>query len=142
MGIAQLERLEEFIEIKKINYEYYRKLLSTTKNLYLLSFNDDLRPNYWFYSLFTNKNSVNELRKAIKLFENNGVSIRPIWQLNHTQKPYKHCFSMPMENSVNLYKNILNLPCSTNLTSEQVDHIVGLLLENLHEWNWQVYNIL
>ena len=133
MGIAQLERLEEFIVIKKRNYEYYRSLLSNSKNLYLLAFNDDLRPNYWFYSLFTNRNSINELTIIIKVFENYGVSIRPIWQLNHTQKPYKNRFSMPMEYSIYLYNNILNLPCSSNLTTEQVDRVVGLLLEYLHE---------
>lgn len=132
MGLAQLERLEEFISIKRQNYELYKLLFNDSEEMKILEFNEDLRPNYWFYSLHTNKSDINDLVSLVYRLEEKNISVRPIWQLNHTQKPYKECFSMPMSISSYYYNRVLNLPCSSNLTQEDIKYVYETLLECNH----------
>src|SRR5699024_8855732 len=54
LGLAQLERLEGFIEHKIARYEQYRAALDGYKGLRILPFRDEdgsVRSNHWFYSL-------------------------------------------------------------------------------------------
>ncbi|MDR0581292.1 MAG: DegT/DnrJ/EryC1/StrS family aminotransferase, partial [Holosporaceae bacterium] len=53
VGIAQLERLEEFIAIKKRNYDLYK-----AAGLNLMDFQGNIRSNRWFYSFITDKRDV------------------------------------------------------------------------------------
>jgi len=46
LGVAQLEQLDKFIEIKKKNYELYNNGLKNTKGLTMLDFNNNIQPNY------------------------------------------------------------------------------------------------
>ncbi|MEG1016397.1 MAG: LegC family aminotransferase [Oscillospiraceae bacterium] len=111
LGIAQLEQLDGFIEIKKRNYELYRQL-----GVDLWPFCDNCSPNYWFYTLVTdNKRDLllDELTKR-------GVQSRPIWQLMHLLKPFLGYRAYMTEKSEFFHKNVINLPCSTNLSPDDV----------------------
>ena len=46
----------------------------------------------------------------------NKVQTRPVWYLNHLQKPYKNCQNYRIEKAVQLWEKTLNIPCSVNLT--------------------------
>lgn len=77
LGLAQLEELENFIEIKKKNYELYQNM-----EIPLLPFREGIRANYWFYSYQTLHRD-----DLIEYLGENGVQARPIWKLIHTLKP-------------------------------------------------------
>lgn len=110
LGIAQMEQLEKFITTKKDNYNYYKEL-----GIPLLCFREDIRPNYWFYSYMTNKRD--ELMKEL---DNKEIQTRPIWKLNHTQKPYEQSQAYQIDKAYYYYDHVLNLPCSSNLTRAEV----------------------
>ncbi|MCO5385904.1 MAG: LegC family aminotransferase [Desulfosporosinus sp.] len=129
LGLAQLERLEEFIEVKKENYFLYKELLEDSKIGTVLEFNDNLRPNYWFYC-YALKEPNPELRdKLIRYFADNSIQVRPIWKLNHTQKPFLKFKAMGSEQAQIYYDSIINLPCSSNLSFDQVRRVCKVLLE-------------
>ena len=86
LGVAQLERLEEFIDIKKKNFELYKDGISDLSGLRLLDFNNNIRPNYWFYSLVLD-NFKFDRDEVITYFVKNHVQVRPIWGLIHEQRP-------------------------------------------------------
>lgn len=119
LGVAQLEQLEGFIETKKKNYNLYRE-----NGLELLAFNSKLRPNYWFYSLLTEKRD-----ELIKFLGENKIQTRPIWTLIHTLNPYKNCQSYKIEKAIEYQKRIVNIPCSTNLSKDEVLRVVGKIKE-------------
>lgn len=119
LGLAQLEQLEHFIEIKSDNYELYRHL-----GIPLLGFREDIRANYWFYSYLTNQRD--ELLKALEV---QNIQTRPIWKLIHTLKPYQEAQSYRIEKALYYYEHVLNLPCSTNLTKENVAVIAEAIKE-------------
>lgn len=113
LGIAQLEQLEDFINIKNENYfEYHRQ------GIELLPFSCDIRPNYWFYSYATDN------RDALMTYlEDNKIQSRPIWKLIHTLKPYEDSLAYKIESAINYYDRVLNLPCSSNLTKKDVEKV-------------------
>ena len=124
IGLAQLEELENFIQIKKQNYNLYNKLLKTI-DFRLIKFNDNIRPNYWFFSLDLKANS--NLIDLINFFEDNKIQTRPIWRLIHKQKPYNHLSRSTIKNADYYEKNVINLPCSSNLSSEEVRYVFSVL---------------
>lgn len=114
LGIAQLEQLESFIAKKEENYNYYQKL-----GMNLLKFRKDIRSNYWFYSYITN-----ERDKMLDFLIEKGVQVRPIWKLIHTLKPYKKNEKYEILKAEEFYKKIINIPCSSNLTKEEINYVV------------------
>lgn len=113
VGLAQLEKLEEFIRIKEENYNLYNK-----NNIKLLKFNEKCRVNYWFYSYLTEKRDI-----LIKELQKMKIQTRPIWKLIHTLPPYKDCQSYKIEKANYYYDKVLNIPCSSNLSSEDILYV-------------------
>lgn len=118
LGLAQLEQLETFINIKKDNYDEYQKL-----GLKLLDFDNDIRPNYWFYSYITDSRD-----KLLNYLEGQRIQTRPIWKLIHTLKPYEEAQSYKIEKALYYYEHVLNIPCSTNLLNEDVAIVVSSIM--------------
>ncbi|MEI6100617.1 MAG: aminotransferase class I/II-fold pyridoxal phosphate-dependent enzyme, partial [Eubacteriales bacterium] len=52
MGVAQMEQLEGFIKTKQRNLNLYKEALCGKRGLDILPFRTEIRPNYWFYSLY------------------------------------------------------------------------------------------
>ena len=130
LGVSQIDELEKFIEIKKKNYEHYQELLANKSGIEILPFATNIRPNYWFYSIFVDSSkfglSRDELMK--KLLSAN-VQCRPVWKLINMQKPYLHSLSVDVVNATKYEANVLNLPCSTNLNDEQINYICDIIIE-------------
>lgn len=125
LGVAQLEELPDFIVRKQSNYEYYSRLLSDLKNAGLIKFREGTYSNMWFYSLQIDLTSSQiELRDIISNLQNKGIQTRAIWGLIHEQEPYKKDVCYKIEKA-NFYKNvILNIPCSTQITRDEIEYVV------------------
>ncbi|MEG0978178.1 MAG: LegC family aminotransferase [Bacilli bacterium] len=129
LGLGQLEQITEFIRTKKHNYLLYKQLLSNSKMGYILDFSKDSDPNYWFYS-FVFRSKSQEIRDAlISYLTEQNVQSRPIWKLNHTQKPFCKYDYYGGETAISYYDSLVNLPCSTNLDSKDVEYVCNLILE-------------
>jgi perosamine synthetase len=130
VGLAQLEQLEEFIEIKKKNYFEYAKSIQNIDGMKLLEFNEWTRPNYWFYSIILESVvSGEKLENIINELQGQGVQTRPVWGLIHMQKPYQDNGKYFIEKSLDYVNRVINIPCSTNLTFENVNRVVDALLK-------------
>lgn len=126
MGTAQLECLEEFIQIKENNYSYYQDAIRSMESFELLPFNEKARNNHWFYSLLTGSHSMTR-DTLMKRLREMGIETRPIWQLNHTQAMYRSNQAYRIEKAPFYWERVINLPCSTNLTREDMDYIIKAL---------------
>ncbi|MFA4934084.1 MAG: LegC family aminotransferase [Candidatus Omnitrophota bacterium] len=128
LGLAQLEQLGIFIRVKKHNYELYKKLLAGVCGVKILDVPSGTAPNYWFYSLVINQNKFGLDRDSImKHLQSRGIQVRPVWYLNHLQRPYRKNQAYKIENASRLWKTTLNLPCSTNLETRQVRYITSVI---------------
>lgn len=124
LGVDQIERLEDFIRIKRSNYDAYADLINDIKGVTILPFQEQCRPNYWFYSLLIDSERFGMSRDDLmhKLIAD-GIQCRPVWKLIHTLEPYQSFQSYQIEKAIFYEKNILNVPCSTNLTIDDVNFI-------------------
>lgn len=120
LGIAQLEQLEKFIATKKENYQEYLRL-----GINLLQFRKNIRPNYWFYSYMTDNRD-----DLLNYLNDHRIQVRPIWKLIHTLKPYEKAQTYKIEKALQYYEHVLNLPCSTNLTKEDVNTVTSAITKS------------
>lgn len=118
LGIAQLEQLEKFINIKIENYNLYKSKLNSN-DISILNFNKDTRSNHWFYSLMIKNSKINRDYLLNELVKKN-IQTRPIWGLVHEQKPYVDNQTYKIKKANFYYDKVLNIPCSTNLTKDDV----------------------
>ncbi|ALU14153.1 aminotransferase DegT/DnrJ/EryC1/StrS family [Eubacterium limosum] len=127
VGVAQLEKLNDFIVVKKANYQHYKEVIQTLDGLQLLSFNKAIEPNYWFYSLYIEDLEKYSKEAIIERLSENNIQTRPIWGLIHEQKPYQKGRTFEIEKAKDYHKRIVNLPCSSNLTAKEVDRVLETL---------------
>ncbi|NLX92939.1 MAG: LegC family aminotransferase [Clostridiales bacterium] len=127
MGLAQLEQLEQFIEVKKANYEYYKKAFEQISGLTLLGFKDNIRPNFWFYALYCGKEYAMNRDEIIQYLASKSVQSRPIWGLISEQKPYAGSEEYKIEKANDFLEHIVNIPCSSNLSKEDAAYVVDCL---------------
>ncbi|MBS4534480.1 LegC family aminotransferase [Clostridium sp. D2Q-14] len=129
-GTDQIDKLEKFIETKIKNYNLYKKAIGDIEGLNLLPFRTDVRSNHWFYSVIVDedKYGIDRDELLIKL-NNDNIQTRPLWRLIHKQKPYLDNEVYKIENAEFYEKNIINIPCSSNLTEYNVMTVIKKLEE-------------
>jgi dTDP-4-amino-4,6-dideoxygalactose transaminase len=115
VGVAQLEQLEGFIAAKGANYEHYISL-----GLPLLPFRECIRPNYWHYSYCSANRD-----ELIRALSERGIQSRPVWKLIHTLPMYAGCEAFEISKATHYYDLIVNIPCSSGLTKEEVERVAG-----------------
>lgn len=127
-GTDQIDRLESFIETKIKNYDVYKKAIDDIEGLTLIPFKSDTRSNYWFYSVIVDKEKYGIDRDELlsKLNDNN-IQTRPLWGLIHKQKPYLENQGYKVKKAELYEKNLINIPCSSNLEKEDVKVVVDKL---------------
>ena len=132
LGVAQLEELDEFIRRKKHNYNLYRKAFDGFELAELMPFRDGTNSNKWFYSLKINrkKNSAT-MREIITRLEEKGIQTRAIWGLINEQKPYLSEKSYMLEKAPYYASRVLNIPCSTQITAEEIWYVAEEIMNLL-----------
>jgi perosamine synthetase len=122
LGLAQLERVDEMIEMKRRLYNWYKAGLQDLPNL---TFNEELeegRSIHWMTSILLDSDApTSRDGLMLKLKEVNidtrsvfpSISQYPIWpQKQHPQK-----------NSLYVGANALNLPSGVCLSKDEVDYV-------------------
>ncbi len=84
--------------------------------------------NYWMNLLQIDSEFYGANRELLmQRLEENGIQTRPVWALNHLQKPYKDYQSYKIERAEELVYNSLCLPSSTNLTDDNLNQVITQL---------------
>lgn len=129
-GTDQIDRLESFIQTKIRNYNLYKKAIENIEGLTLLPFRPDTRSNHWFYSIIVDKDKYGIDRdELLRKLNDNNIQTRPLWRLIHKQKPYLDNQSYRIEKADFYEKNLINIPCSSNLSEEEVEVVINKLGE-------------
>ena len=134
LGVAQMELLPEFIRRKQKNYELYKQLFDGFDLATLMPFREGTSSNKWLYSLNINKDKVNcSMREIITTLQNKHIETRAIWGLINEQKPYEHEETYKLEKAPFYASRILNIPCSTQITEEEIRFVAKTIQETLKE---------
>jgi perosamine synthetase len=127
IGLAQLERIEDLLAIRKRNAAHYNRRLAGVPGI-------SLPPNtawadnvYWMYSVVVGDEfglSRDELR--LKLREA-GIDTRPFFYPVHTLPMYNTGQSLPV--AEHLGQRGINLPSGASLTADQIDYICDTIAQ-------------
>ncbi|SIQ32110.1 LegC family aminotransferase [Halanaerobium kushneri] len=129
-GTDQIDRLEDFIITKIKNYKLYKEALAEIDGLTLLPFNQGTRSNHWFYSVMVDQDKYGIDRdQLLQKLNDVNIQARPLWGLIHQQKPYLENQAYQIEKAQYYVEHLINIPCSSNLTEEEVEIVVEWLKE-------------
>ena len=111
LGVAQMEKLPEFIRRKQNNYKYYCQLFDGFELGEMIDFREGIDSNMWFYSLSINQNKVKaSMREIITALEKRGIQTRAIWGLINEQIPYQQEKTYKLEKAPYYAERILKAP--------------------------------
>lgn len=130
IGLAQSECLESFIRIKAENYQLYKEKLKGNKFIKLLDFKKGIRSNHWFYSIVLQDEKFKR-DEIISHLKDKNIQSRPIWGLISNQLPYINSEEYQIEKAIYFHDRIINIPCSSNLSSDDVEIVTSTLNEIL-----------
>ena len=125
VGVAQLEKLDDFVFKKNQINNYYKSELKSIDALKINPSPEYSSNNHWMTSIFLKNTFDEKLRDSImnKLGEI-GIQTRPMWHLCHLQKPYIKKQSYKIENALDIQMKTINVPSSTGISEEQLSEVV------------------
>jgi aminotransferase in exopolysaccharide biosynthesis len=128
MGVAQLEQLPRYLQIKKANYLEYKSQIDAIPGLHLAEPPAYATNNHWMYAMQIDKAKYGLDREQLMAeLARHQVQTRPLWRLNHLQRPYQNCQHYQIDRAVRMLDVTVNLPCSVDLTREQMHCVVEVL---------------
>ena len=126
LGVAQMEKLPEFIRKKQKNYDLYKDLFYDFEYGKLMPFREGTDSNRWFYSLCINRNFIkNSMKDIVVALRMKGIETRPIWGLINEQKPYEGEVTYKLEKAPYYAHRILNIPSTTQITKDEIKYVVN-----------------
>jgi perosamine synthetase len=128
LGVAQLERLEEFVALKTAHYAAYRERLAGLGWGELCAPPEYARNNHWMVPLRIREGRwLDRARDLVEALRAHRIETRPLWRPCHLQKPYLGCRAYDVERAAGLAANTIHLPCSTGLQESQIDRVCEVL---------------
>ncbi len=123
MGVAQMEQLPSFLIRKKEIITFYKNALEAVADITFQAVSEVVNPNWWLPTIFTNKQ-----KEILKLLNENKLQSRPFWvPMNQLPMFKDDLFIQNNDKSDYVYKHCLSIPCSTNITDEELQRVVDVI---------------
>ena len=128
VGLAQLERLDEFVERKREMGRYYTEQLSDIKGLKLPVERTEYADNiYWVYGIVLNEDISVDNRNVQRFLSERGIGSRTFFWCMHEQPVYcdKGLFKDEhYQNAEYLARKGFYIPSGLALAKEQMDQVI------------------
>lgn len=137
VGLAQLERLDDFIERKRAMGQYYTEKLYDVKGLRLPIPKTEYADNiYWVYGIVLNRDVSFDNRAVQKYLTKNGVGSRTFFWCMHEQPVFQTAGLFTNEkypNAEYLARKGFYIPSGLALTKEQMDRVICVIKDMMNE---------
>lgn len=123
IGVAQMEQLPSFILRKKEIDAFYRTALSGLDDIRFQAYDDAINPNCWLFTFRTGKQ-----QKILEALNKNNLQSRPFWvPMNQLPMFKNELYITQGDISGTIYNECLSIPCSTNITQEELEQVVTII---------------
>lgn len=131
IGRGQMKVIDERVQIRRNNYEFYKKNLSSFEGIKFYKEPEFAYSNRWLTTItidekITKGISREDIRKAL---EADNIESRPLWKPMHLQPVYKDALSFTNGVSEKLFNEGLCLPSGSALTVKDFDRIFNIFKE-------------
>ena len=127
IGIGQLNMLSKRLLQKRSIYQYYKKELSSIKEISFLDENEGSYSNFWLTTIILSENSTIDREKLRLHLEKFNIESRPLWKPMHLQPVFKKAKSYVNGVSENLFDRGLCLPSGTNMKKKDLKRVVSVI---------------
>ena len=132
VGCAQLERTDEFVKRKREIRSFYNNEFNGIKGVSLFPVPSYEESSCWFSGIVIDKGGLDEIRQLCSKLREKEIESRSFWKPVHLQKPYENALkASSLEISSKLWNRILTLPCSTNITNDELKYVSDCVKEIL-----------
>jgi aminotransferase in exopolysaccharide biosynthesis len=122
VGCAQMERLEEFVGMKRKIQELYNEALENLPGVSVFPQPEWAEGTRWLSGIImTNVQSAKILRCKLK---ENSIDARPFWKPIHLQPMFKNSPATAQPVSSKIWSRIVTLPCSTGLKESEQAKVI------------------
>lgn len=118
LGCAQLEKLPEFLRLKRILANEYARVFAEVKEITVVEEPHYAKSNYWLNAILVSKAMESKRDQLLEIFCKNNIMVRPLWELQHTQLMFKDYPCMPISVANSLHKRLIALPSSAELVNK------------------------
>lgn len=123
MGVAQMEMLPTFIARKKEIDSYYRQTLAGLGDIQFQEVAPEVDPNCWLFTFSTSRQ-----REVLKALNDKQMQSRPFWvPMNQLRMFSGDLYYQHNDLSGKIYQHCLSIPCSTNITDEELAGVVATI---------------
>lgn len=129
LALSQIENIKEFREKKISIWNNYKESLEVSDKMTMVDGLGDC--NRWLSAVRLNKyiSASTDISHLIKVMENNGIQIRPMFKPNNRQAAFKGSLYFGKIEADNAYKSIICLPSSIGMTDDQQLSVIEALLK-------------
>ncbi len=113
LACAQLEKLDEFINDKRVLASEYQDFFSGIKECEFVKEPVNARSNYWLNAVLLP--GLTERNEFLKFTNENGVMTRPVWTLMTELPMFKNCISTDISSAKFIADRLVNIPSSSRL---------------------------
>lgn len=125
MGVGQMELLPQFLKRKMEIINFYKNELMGIGDISFQKVEDDVRPNWWLPTIMTEKQ-----KEVLKILNDNKMQSRPFWVPMNKLPMYKNnLYYTKDDKSDYIYKKCLSIPCSTNITDDELAAVAAKIKE-------------
>lgn len=125
IGRGQMTVLDDFVNKRRQNFEYYKKHLNHIKEITFLDEPQNSYSNRWLTCILTPNFKTREALRLL-LAEDN-IETRPLWKPMHQQPIFKDAPRYLSGVSDDLFERGLCLPSGSNLSGIELNRIVLIL---------------
>lgn len=121
IGVAQLRRLDSFLDAKASHHATYSDLAAEFSDLEAFPDPDIGQSTFWLSGFYYTGSDMSQCDAFRAHMNEAGVDLRMFWKPIHLQIPYEDCLRSGVPVSDDLWKRIFPLPCSTHLTEAEMN---------------------
>jgi perosamine synthetase len=127
IGVGQMELLPSFVKRKKECVAFYKKELTGVADIRFQQELEDVETNGWLFTIQTDKQ-----KELLDHLNANKILSRRFWMPMNKLPMYKDCvYIQKKDNADYIYNTCLSIPCSTNITDEELGIVVKEIKNSL-----------
>jgi perosamine synthetase len=131
LGLAQLEKLDEFIQSKRRIASFYQSEFGNNMDLQVCSEKEWAFSTYWLSWLLLGDDFGMSKLEILDNLNAQGIQARPLFIPLHLLPPYKDCQTYGIELVEKLYNKGINIPSHVELTTDELCYVTGAI-KKLH----------
>ena len=134
IGRGQLQVLPDRIESRRSNFEHYKKAFSSVPGIEFMPEALYGRCTRWLTCIMINERAFGASREAVRRsLEAENIEARPVWKPLHLQPVFDGFKVRGGGVSEAIFTDGLCLPSGSNLTKQDLDRIIEIVLRVPHE---------